>query len=73
VFQDTPLDEEIVPKLEQSSRDYDKPILVGAFGGPYTAKMSAAVESVGVPVYGSVREWVAAASALASRSKDANS
>lgn len=64
VFQDTPLAEDIVDKLARLNREYDKPILVGAMGGPYTARMSAAIEAVGVPVYHSVRDWVAAAGSL---------
>jgi len=32
---------------------------------PDTARMSAAVEAVGVPVFHAVRDWVAAAGALA--------
>jgi 3-hydroxypropionyl-CoA synthetase (ADP-forming) len=65
VFQDTPLEEDIVGVLGALSDAYDKPILCGAMGGPYTEKMSNAIRAVGVPVYGTVREWVAAASAVA--------
>jgi 3-hydroxypropionyl-CoA synthetase (ADP-forming) len=64
VFQDTPLDEGIVQKLGALTRAYDKPILVGATGGPYTAKMSRAIEAEGVPVFHSVREWIGAARGL---------
>jgi 3-hydroxypropionyl-CoA synthetase (ADP-forming) len=64
VFQDTPLDEDIVQKLGALTRTYDKPILAGATGGPYTAKMSRAVEAEGVPVFHSVGEWIAAARGL---------
>jgi 3-hydroxypropionyl-CoA synthetase (ADP-forming) len=67
VFQDTPLDEEIVAKLGRLSRQRIKPILCGGMGGPYTEKMSRAIEAAGVPVYRTVREWVAAAGALARR------
>jgi 3-hydroxypropionyl-CoA synthetase (ADP-forming) len=67
VFQDTPLGEDIVEKLERLSRRRIKPILCGGMGGPYTEKMSRALEATGVPVYHSVREWVAAAAALARR------
>jgi 3-hydroxypropionyl-CoA synthetase (ADP-forming) len=65
VFQDTPLGEEIVEKLGRLSRQRIKPILCGAAGGSYTGKMARALEAVGVPVYHTVREWVAAAGALA--------
>ena len=61
VFQDTPLDEGIVAKMGRLNRAYDKPILVGTLGGPYTAKMSQAIEAQGVPVFQGVRDWVAAA------------
>jgi 3-hydroxypropionyl-CoA synthetase (ADP-forming) len=61
VFQDTPLDEAIVPKLGRLNRTCDKPILVGTLGGPYTAMMSRALEAEGVPVFQSVRHWIAAA------------
>ena len=37
VFQDTPLDEDIVQQLGRLGREYDKPILVGAMGGPVYA------------------------------------
>jgi 3-hydroxypropionyl-CoA synthetase (ADP-forming) len=66
VFQDTPLEEDIVQKLGRLSRTYDKPILAGAIGGgPFTLKMSQAIEAEGVPVFHSVREWIAAARGLA--------
>lgn len=41
-----------------------KPILCGAMGGPYTEQISRAIQEQGVPVYHTVREWVAAARAL---------
>jgi 3-hydroxypropionyl-CoA synthetase (ADP-forming) len=66
VFQDTPLGEDIVQKLGRLNRSYDKPILVGAIGGgPFTIRMSRAIEAEGVPVFHSVREWIAAARGLA--------
>ncbi len=66
VFQDTPLGEDIAPKLGRLTRTYDKPILVGAIGGgPFTIRMSQAIEAEGVPVFHSVREWIAAARGLA--------
>jgi 3-hydroxypropionyl-CoA synthetase (ADP-forming) len=66
VFQDTPLEENIVQKLGRLTRSYDKPILVGAIGdGPFTIRMSQAIEAEGVPVFHSVREWIAAARGLA--------
>jgi len=66
VFQDTPLGEDIVQKLGRLTREYNKPILVGAIGGgPFTIRMSQAIEAEGVPVFHSVREWIAAARGLA--------
>lgn len=68
VFQDTPLGEDISLKLGRLSKSFDKPILVGAMGGPYTIRMSKEIEAEGVPVFHSVRDWIAAAHALAPRS-----
>ena len=66
VFQDDPLDiGEIVSHLAAFSKKGRKPLLVGANGGPFTAKVSAMIESHGIPVYDDLRDWVAAASALA--------
>ena len=64
VFQDDPLDEGIVEHLADFCRTGEKPLLVGANGGPYTAKMSGRIERHRVPVYDDIRNWVAAASAL---------
>ena len=65
VFQDTPLDEGIISKLSRLTRTYSKPILAGAIGGPYTERISRAIEAEGIPVYHSVRDWIAAARAVA--------
>ncbi|MFW5862292.1 MAG: acetate--CoA ligase family protein [Spirochaetota bacterium] len=65
VFQDTPLDESIVERLEKLNGLKKKPILCCAVGGPYTLKMSDAIRRTGVPVYPDVAQWVAAASAMA--------
>ena len=66
VFQDTPLGEDIVQKLGRLTRTYDKPMLVGAIGGgPFTVAMSQAIEAEGIPVFHSVRDWIAAARGLA--------
>ena len=64
VFQDDPLDEVIIDYLAKFSKDYDKPILVGGNGGPYTEKVSKLIEEKKVPVYHDIRDWVTAASAL---------
>ncbi len=65
VFQDVPLDDDIPEKLGRLSREADKPIVCGATGGAFTARMSARIEAQGVPVFASVRDWVAAARGLA--------
>ena len=64
VFQDTPLDEGILPALEKVKAMSDKPILCGAVGGPYTLGMSKAIEDLGIPVFKSAHTWIAAAKAL---------
>jgi len=69
VFQDTPLDEGIVEALSALSHSSPKPILCGAMGGPYTADIAQAIEAQGVPVFGTVREWLAAAKALSYRAR----
>ena len=64
VFQDTALGEEIVEILNDLSVKYRKPILCGAMGGDYTVKMSSKIEAKGIPVFHSVREWIAASAGL---------
>ncbi|MEM1959156.1 MAG: CoA-binding protein, partial [Candidatus Nitrosocaldus sp.] len=65
VFQDDPLDENIVQVLAELNRMRRKPILAGAIGGPYTARMVKEIEKAGIPVYNEILPWVRAASALA--------
>jgi len=65
VFADDPLEEIIIDYLAAFSKKKSKPILVGANGGPYTQKISKLIEEKGVPVYDDLRDWCAAASALA--------
>lgn len=65
VFQDDPLEETIIDHLAEFSNEARKPLLVGGNGGPYTQKVSKLIEEKGVPVYDDLRDWVAAASALA--------
>jgi 3-hydroxypropionyl-CoA synthetase (ADP-forming) len=69
VFQDTPLDEGIVEALAELSGT--KPILCGARGGPYTARMGRALEAVGVPLVYGIRPWLAAARAVSYRATQA--
>jgi 3-hydroxypropionyl-CoA synthetase (ADP-forming) len=70
VFQDDSLEETIIEYLGEFSRQKKKPILVGGNGGPYTQKVSALIEKQGVPVYDDIRNWVAAAAALAQWGKN---
>ena len=65
VFQDDPLDEVIIKYLTAFSNKKKKPLLVGGNGGPYTQKISKLIEGNNIPVYDDLRDWVAAASALA--------
>ena len=64
VFQDDPLEETIVDVLADFQKQAKKPILVGCIGGPFTEKMSTAIEGKRIPVYHEVIPWVAGASAL---------
>ncbi len=66
VFQDVPLNEDVPEKLGLLNRTAAKPILCGATGGEFTHRMAAAIEAQGVPVFYSVRDWVAAARGIAS-------
>lgn len=65
VFQDDPLEEEIVDVLHEFQKMKRKPILVGAMGGPFTRKISAEIENRNIPVYDSVTTWSTAAGSLA--------
>jgi 3-hydroxypropionyl-CoA synthetase (ADP-forming) len=64
VFQDDPLEESIVDVLAEFQKQAKKPILIGCIGGPFTEKMSKAIEEKKIPVYHEVMPWVASASAL---------
>lgn len=64
VFQDPALEEEIVEILNDLSEKYGKPIVCGAMGGSYTQEMSSRIEAMGLPVFHSVQEWVAAGAGL---------
>ena len=65
VFQDAPLGDDIPEKLGRLNQAARKPILGAATGGPFTHRISAEIEAQGVPVFHSVRDWVAAARGLA--------
>ncbi len=64
VFQDTPLDESAPKLIGDLRRQYQKPILGGAAGGPYTQRMSRAMEAEGITMLSDIRAWTAAARAL---------
>lgn len=64
LFQDNPLDDEIIKVVEEMQK-HGKPILVWANGGPYTRKRAALIEKTGVPVYRNSEEVIAASFALA--------
>jgi 3-hydroxypropionyl-CoA synthetase (ADP-forming) len=65
VFQDDPLEEKIVDILGDLQKKKEKPILVGAMGGPFTEKISKKIEAFNIPVYQSVITWITAAGSLA--------
>ncbi|MER5174593.1 MAG: acetate--CoA ligase family protein [Candidatus Nitrosocosmicus sp.] len=65
VFQDDPLEENIIEILSEFNKQRKKPILVGALGGPFTQKMADKLEENQVPVYQSVNTWATAAGSLA--------
>ncbi|MFQ5970403.1 MAG: acetate--CoA ligase family protein [Nitrososphaerales archaeon] len=64
VFQDDPLEEAIVDVLAEFQKQRNKPILLGSIGGPFTEKISNAIEKNRIPMYHEVVPWVTAASAL---------
>jgi 3-hydroxypropionyl-CoA synthetase (ADP-forming) len=68
VFQDVPLGEDIPEVMGRLNRTATKPILAAATGGAFTRRLSGEIESQGVPVFHSVRDWVAAARGIAFRS-----
>ena len=63
VFQDTPLDEEIVTILGQIAK-LGKSMVVCAAGGPYTRDMAKRIEALGIPVYETAERAVGAVEAL---------
>jgi 3-hydroxypropionyl-CoA synthetase (ADP-forming) len=65
VFQDDPLEEDIIEILAEFNKQRKKPILIGALGGPFTQKMANKLEENQIPVYLSVNTWATAAGSLA--------
>ena len=68
VFQDTPLDENIVNVVAEMEK-YGKPIICCASGGSYTRNQSRKLEEKGVPVCAIPERAVAAAYALITRGR----
>ena len=69
VFQDAGLEESIVDRLAEIAQDAAKPIVCGASGGAFSGRMSVAIEAAGLPVFATVREWMAAAGGLAAAAR----
>ncbi|MEM4274370.1 MAG: acetate--CoA ligase family protein [Candidatus Nitrosocaldaceae archaeon] len=67
VFQDDPLEENIVDVLDRFNKIRKKPILVGCIGGPFTEKMSREIEKRNIPVYHEIMPWAVAAKALVNK------
>lgn len=65
VFQDDPLEETIVDVLGELNKQRKKPILCGSIGGPFTERISRAIEEKGIPMYHEIMPWVVSANALA--------
>jgi len=67
VFVNNPLQQDIITKMGELAGNNRKPILIGAFGGEYSKMMMSEIESLGFPVYHSVRDWVSSAKAISWR------
>ncbi len=65
VFQNTPLDESIIERMDALNKKHLKPIICCASEGEYSSKMSAELIKRRLPVYHEVITWVAGASAAA--------
>ncbi len=66
VFQDTPLDDNIVNIIPAMQKE-GKPIICCASGGPYTRKQSRILENKGIPTYPIPERAISAAYALITR------
>jgi 3-hydroxypropionyl-CoA synthetase (ADP-forming) len=64
IFQDNPLDDEIIDSIGDLHERYDKPILCWASGGPYTKARINKIESLGIPVYSTPEAIITASSGL---------
>jgi len=67
VFVNNPLQRDLIIKMGELAGRNQKPILIGAFGGDYSKMMMSEIESLGFPVYQSVRDWASAAKAISWR------
>ncbi len=61
VFQAPLLADDIVQRLARLKRTYQKPIVLGTIGGPVSENRARAIGELRIPIFNSVREWVAAA------------
>jgi len=64
VFPNSALTEDMVEELIGLSSRYGKALVCGALGGDYTRRIGQLLGAARIPVYHTVREWVAAAMAL---------
>ncbi len=64
VFQNTPLDEDVVEKMATHNALRKKPIICCCTEGAYSAKMKEKLIRKGIPVFTHINEWVAAAYAV---------
>lgn len=64
VFQNTPLDESLIQRMDKINKQRKKPIVCCASGGPYTIKMSNALKEIGIPIFPDIIQWVSAAASL---------
>lgn len=61
VFQAPLLADDIVQRLARLKRTYAKPLVLGTIGGPVSENRTRAINELRIPVFNSVRAWVAAA------------
>jgi 3-hydroxypropionyl-CoA synthetase (ADP-forming) len=61
VFQAPLLADDIVQRLARLKRKYDKPLVLGTIRGPVSENRARAIGELRIPIFNSVREWVAAA------------
>ena len=61
VFQAPLLSDDIVQRLARLKRTYSKPTVLGTIGGPVSENRARAINELRIPIFNSVRTWVAAA------------